>query len=494
VANKRSILTTHSTLIGNQDSYESYDITLLLKIIKDQQAHIHALEKRIEELEARLNQTSSNSHLPPSSDKPWNKTPKPSTPRNKGERKPGGQKGHKGETLRQSDTPTEVIEHGSDVCEHCGMSLKEVKGTTSERRQVMGVRVEPNITEHQVQTKECPFCHTKTKGNFPPGIDQPVQYDSSVLGLASYLNNYAFIPYDQLGEIFEDIFNLPVSPGTLVAANNRLSSSLEYYEACIKELLKAAPVLHCDETGFRIHIEGRWLHVASTENLTLYHPDRCRGMEATKNMGILPNFQGVAVHDCYRSYYQFKGCKHALCIAHLIRELRGIEENQAQQWASEMLDLFETMHGWIEETKFYATSLEPHIAGTFEAEFDRIWDMGIADNPPPIRSPTLNRRGRIRQTKAKNLLDRLNRYREDIFRCIHDFSVPFTNNQAERDLRMMKVKLKRSGAFRTEDGAREFCRIRGYISTCKKMGVSPHQAIQDAMKGRPFIPVFSTPE
>jgi len=447
-------------------------------------AIIEQLEARIVDLESRFNRNSHNSNNPPSSDR-FRKT---KSLRKTGIRHTGGQEGHKGTTLVQTEKPDAIQNHKPDSCEHCGANLHGVTTSSIEKRQVFGVIIKRHVVEHRSHQKECPHCHKLTRGQFPDQVTQPVQYDQSVISAAACFHNFGFVPYDPLSKMFRDILKIPISPATMINGDIRIAASLGSHDKAVRELLSQSPVIHCDETGFRVNADNQWLHVTSTEWLTLYQTHRSRGSAAIRDMGILPDYRGVAVHDCYTSYYQFSACDHALCIAHLMRELNGVLENTGHVWAQEMLDLLETIYDRIEDAKPCSHSLDLWTTGTFEQEFMRICEDGLAGIPPPVPIPGSLRRGRKRQSAEKNLLDRLIRRKRDILRCMYDFNVPFTNNQAERDLRMMKVRQKRSGGFRTHDGATMFCKIRGYISTAMKNGVSPFIAIQDALKGSPFIP------
>lgn len=447
-------------------------------------AIIEHLEARIAELESRFNRNSHNSNNSPSSDR-FRKT---KSLRKTGMRHTGGQEGHKGTTLIQTDNPDETINHDPQFCEHCGTDLQDVTASGIEKRQVFGVIIKRHVLEHRSHQKECPHCHKITRGQFPEHVTQPVQYDQNVISAAACFHNFCLVPYDPLSKMFRDILKIPISPATMINGDIHIAASLDSYDTAVREMLVQSPVIHCDETGFRVSTDSRWLHVTSTDWLTLYQTHRSRGAAAIRDIGILPDYRGVVVHDCYNSYYQFSGCEHALCIAHLMRELNGVIENTEQVWALEMLALLETVYDRIEDAKPFSRSLDLLTIGIFEQEFVRICELGLTEIPPPAPLPGRLRRGRKRQSPEKNLLDRLSFRKNDILRCMYDFTVPFTNNQAERDLRMMKVRQKRSGGFRTDEGAHMFCKIRGYISTAMKNGISPFIAIQDALKGSPFIP------
>ena len=242
---------------------------------------------------------------------------------------------------------------------------------------------------------------------------------------------------------------------------------------------------HFDETGMRVEGKRQWMHVASTEYLTHYAYHAKRGSDATDDIGILPQFQGTAVHDFWKSYLNYK-CSHALCNAHHIRELTAIAESTGQQWPQEMIELLIEIKEAVEDRKTQATELKPEEHVAFEQKYDEILQKGFLVNPPPVKEK--GKRGRPKQSKAKNLLDRLQDYRKETLAFMYDFQVPFDNNLAERDLRMVKVKQKISGVFRSDLGAKMYCRIRGYISTARKNSVPVLNAITSALEGNPFVP------
>lgn len=251
-------------------------------------------------------------------------------------------------------------------------------------------------------------------------------------------------------------------------------------------------VIHFDETGLHINGEREWLHVASTERLTFYAAHAKREGEATDEIGILPKFQGTAVHDFWRSYFKYD-CRHALCNAHHLRELTGILEQDKQAWPQGMIDLLCEIRKKVEEKKAVVNRLDPDQIKSFQERYDRIVQKGFTENPTPTLEDQPKRRGRKKQSKAKNLLDRLNKYCRQTLAFMYDFSIPFDNNQGEQDIRMMKVQQKISGTFRSTQGAKTFCRIRGYISTLRKNSLSVIDAIESALEGNPFIPMYRAP-
>ena len=274
----------------------------------------------------------------------------------------------------------------------------------------------------------------------------------------------------------------------MIRAENECFDGLEEFENVIKDALLQSPVIHCDETGQKIKGMRNWLHVACTANMTYYFTHPKRGSEAMDDMGILPNYNGVIVHDFWKAYYKYL-CDHGLCDIHLLRELTNISENYEQEWSVKMALLLLVIKDCVDETRETSDSLTPEQIKDFETMYDYITKMGLEENPPPLDLDTKpKKRGRKKQTKPKNLLDRFVGYKGDILRFMYDFEVPFDNNLAERDVRMMKVQQKISGTFRSVQGARSFCRIRGYISTMKKNKLSVIDAIEAVFNGKPFIP------
>jgi transposase len=300
--------------------------------------------------------------------------------------------------------------------------------------------------------------------------------------------NYQLLPYERTSELLRDLFGERTpGAGTLYSALGSCFEGLECTEEEVKAGLGQARVVNLDETGLRVNDEGMWVHVASTAKLTHYALHRKRGSEATKEIGILPSFEGVAVHDGLGSYRNYERCSHALCNAHHLRELTFVEEEHEQEWAGEMKGLLLEIEESVREEAARGGGRHLPLERTekFEARYQELLEAGVKANPSPERT---GKRGRPKQTKGKNLVDRLDKYREAVLRFMHDFRVPFDNNQAERDLRMVKVRQKVSGCFRTEEGAGAFLRIRGYISTVRKQGENVLAALEGVFMGDPFVP------
>ncbi len=457
----------------------------LLARIEEQHAHVTTLSVRVKDLEDQRAQNSRNSSKPPSSDLA---KPAPKSLRKRSGRKPGGQPGHRGNTLKMVTFPDRVVEHAPSQCQHCRWCLDEVAATVEQRRQVFDLP-EPRleVVEHQLVAKHCPCCGHLNRGVFPESVAAPVQYGSRLKALAVYLIDFQLLPYHRTAEFFADVFSQSISSGTVYEAVRACNERLQEPEAQIKQAVVESEVGHFDETGFYVSQSRRWLHVASTEHLTHYGWHERRGHDATDEIGILPIFSGVAVHDGWSSYRRYD-CAHGLCNAHHLRELRFIEERYEQDWAGKMAGLLLAIKQGVQETKDAGlVVLSASQRAAYRARYSAILLEGFAANPPTGPPPDgKKRRGRKKQSKAKNLLDRLEREREAVLLFMENFRVPFDNNQAERDIRMMKVQQKISGCFRSGVGASYFCRIRGYLSTMRKQGHRMLYVLERVFSGDPI--------
>lgn len=458
----------------------------LLERLDQQQAQIITLTARVKALEDQRAQNSSNSSKPPSSDYV---KPAPKSLRQVSGKLPGGQPGHRGDTLKMVAHPDQVVVHGLAQCQQCGGSLTHVQPEAWQRRQVFEVPA-PRlvVTEHRIAHKSCPCCGRLNQGLFPASVSAPVQYGPRLKALALYLIDFQLLPYGRTSEFFADVFGHSISEGTLCEMTRTCYERLAEPEQQIKQALAAASVGHFDETGFYVEDSRRWLHVASTAQLTHYGWHEKRGHDATDALGILPVFAGVAIHDGWRSYRRY-GCAHGLCNAHHVRELSFVAERYGQAWSTQMKALLLEIKQAVDEAKAAgAAALAALKRRRYRARYALILQEGIRANPPPVPGG----KGRGKQSKAKNLLDRFNRWirlardGEEVLRFMEDFRVPFDNNQAERDLRMMKVKQKISGCFRSRAGASYFCRTRSYLSTMRKQGQGMLDALERVFTGDPI--------
>lgn len=452
-------------------------------LLEKQLSKLPALDTQVADLQARIQMNSRNSSKPPSTDE----FVKPKSRREKSDKPSGGQKGHSGHTLKMTTTPDIIVTHRMDSCSNCGEHLELIENPDYEKRQVVDLPpLKLEVTEHRGERGECPHCGCISKSAFPEGVTQSVQYGNNLKSLCIYLKEYQLLPYDRLTEFCKDVFSHTISEGTLFNFNCATYKALESVEVKIMDQIAASNVVHFDETGVRVSGIRQWLHVASTPDLTHYAYHAKRGSKATDDIGILPIFIGTAVHDFWRPYFTYL-CLHALCNAHQIRELIAIKERTGQKWSQEMIDLLLEIKAAVEERKSIANAFEPEQIDSYQQRYQQIIKRGYLKNPPP-KKPTKKKPGRIKQSKARNMLDRLSNYQKETLAFMHDFNVPFENNLAERDLRMMKVKQKISGTFRSELGAKMFCRIRGYISTARKNSIPVLTAIKSALAGNPFIP------
>lgn len=462
-------------------------IALVEELAATFQQQVEQLRAQVKELQDRLALNSRNSSKPPSSNPPAQRTKSLRAPSGK---KPGAQPGHLGTTLKASPTPDRVVVHEAATCHDCGQSLREVVGwETADRRQVFDLPpMKLTVVEHRLLEKVCPCCGTLNCGELPAGVAPGVQYGPNIKSLAVYLVQYHLLPWQRTCEMLGDLFGQPLAEGTLASALNECADSLEKSEEELKQAITLAPVAHFDETGLYVAGHREWLHVASTPLLTHYGPHAKRGAEATREIGILPAFTGRAIHDAWAPYFDY-ACAHGLCNAHHLRELTFVHEQLGQAWAKEMKDLLVEIKEAAEQARARgATALRQAQQRRFDKTYDQLLAAGLEfpENQPP---PPNGKRGRPKQSKAKNLLDRLAQRKGETLAFMYDFTVPFDNNQAERDLRMVKVQQKVSGCFRSSDGAKAFCRIRGYISTIKKQGRNVLAALSSVFAGQPLSPL-----
>lgn len=452
------------------------------------QEQVVTLLARVKELEDRLSKDSHNSNKPPSSD---GLKKKPVTLRVQSGRKSGGQKGHPGRTLEFSDTPKEVVVHTPSCCANCGAGLDQAFSTIQERRQVFDIPpVELECIEHQTHSKCCPKCGETMSASFPAGVENSVQYGPRIKATLLYWTHYQLIPTGRVREMAADLFGASLSEGTLYNLVDRASNTLAPLEAEIKEALTKNAVNHYDETGARVNGSLHWMHVVCSVMLTVYSRSKHRGKLAMDALGVLGKCIGTAMHDGWKPYFQY-GCKHALCNAHHLRELKALFEQYGQTWALDMIRVLLDAKAAVEEAlSTGCCGVQPLLLCDLESRYREALDAGHKANPPP--KPT-GKRGRTKRTVGGNLVRRLEEYQKETLAFLYDFAVPFDNNQAERDVRMVKVKIKVSGCFRSEEGADAFCRIRGYISTMRKQGHNVFGILRSVVEGTPTRPLLELP-
>jgi transposase len=443
---------------------------------------IKELRSRVEQLENQGKKNSKNSHKPPSSDE-FNK-PKPKSLRLKTGRKSGGQKGHPGYTLRAVEKPDCITVHRVTECTSCGCSLAHIPASRHEKRQVFDfppLCIE--VTQHEAEVKTCPSCRVRQKAAFPNEVKNPVQYGPNIQALIVYLTQYQLLPYKRTAQLLHDVWGQPISEGTLVTMNRNFAETATFFEGEIHEALLGSRVVHFDETGIRVKGKRHWLHSASTAGTTAYFIHPTRGKKAMDAANLLPHFRGVAVHDAWSPYFTYDMCQHALCNVHHLRELQGIWELYKQAWAKDMMDFLLFVK---QEKEQYHGILSSDKREKMEKSYMHILQRGFAENRlvSPLPSPKV--RGRKKQSPAKNLLDRLYNYREYVLAFLRDPTIPFDNNQSERDVRMAKLKQKISGTFRGDLDPHAFCVIRSFISTIKKQGRNILSSIEQVIRGQSF--------
>ena len=475
---------------------ENADLREQVKRIPLLEESVRQLSEQVKTLQERLAKDSHNSHLPPSSDR-FARHKKTRSQRKRSGKKPGGQAGHDGHHLAFSATTDEVVVHPVSVCSHCQADLRAVGVCGIERRQVVDVPpVRLHVTEHQAERKCCPHCHAETRASFPTSVPAPVQYGTGLGAWAVYLVTHHLLPFKRAAEILSDLMGARMSEGTIRQLTSRCANVLRPIERHIKIALRQAPVIHQDESGLYVAGKRIWMHVTSTSQLTHDQVHAKRGTEALDANGILPGYQGTSVHDGWAAYEGY-GCTHALCNVHLVRDLIFVEETTKQPWASDMQTLLLDLKTLTDEARAAGqTSLTPEVLSAALLRYRRVVAQGEQAHPPPTPEPmdpsTPKKRGRRKQSAARNLLDRLIKHEDAVLAFTRDLRVPFDNSQAERDIRMLKVQQKISGCFRSWNGALDFCRIRGYLSTLRKQGNPLLSALQQALAGHPLLPVLSS--
>jgi len=452
-----------------------------------------ALGHEVQELRGRLVKDSHNSSRPPSSDGPGGLSGPTRVPRSLREvsgRRPGGQPGHPGATLALVEQPDEVRAHQPSVCAGCGRDLGTAPVLRTERRQVIDLPVvRAQVVEHQAETRGCPGCGQATTAPFPADVPAPIQYGPGVATLAVYLHQEQLLPVERTGRVLSEVFGCPISNGTLERMVARCADAVAAIVGAIKQAVIAAAILHVDETGLSLGGKTAWLHVASTDRLTWYATHRKRGREALDALGVLPAVRGRVVHDGLWSYWHYEQCAHALCNAHHLRELTFVEEHLTQPWAGQLKALLLEIKAAADRARALGGSALPAEAQrSWVARYEALVAEATRLNPP---APPTGKRGRPKRSPAGNLALRLATHQEETLAFMADLHVPFDNNQAERDLRMMKVRQKISGCFRSTTAVDRFCRIRSYVCTLRKQGLPILASLAEACRGHPPVPALA---
>ena len=428
---------------------------------------------------SRLGLNSKNSSKPPSADPNRTKEPK-----NKSDRKPGGQKGHNGTALQPVADPDEIKPL---LIDRRTLPKGRYQDIGYESRQVIDLDISKVVIEYRAQVLEDQQGR-RFVAPFPEGVTRPVQYGVGVKVNAVYMSQYQLVPYNRIEDHFLDQMQMPISAGSVFNFNQDAYERLELFDQWVRNQLATSSLIHGDETGINIGGKRSWLHNASNAEFTYFYPHSKRGCEALNEVGILPLFRGVLCHDHWKPYYQY-GVSHALCNAHHLRELERAWEQDKQQWAKKMADLLKEINNATYDAGGHLDAIASEV---YRSRYRALLEEADRECPAPDESQRNGRRGKLARSKSRNLLERLRDFEADVLRFMVEDEVPFSNNLAENDLRMTKVQQKISGCFRSWDGAKMFCRIRSYLSTCRKQGLTSSAALRLLFEGK--SPQFMLPE
>jgi transposase len=496
------------TLLQEENARLREENLKLLQQVSDLSKQVKDLSGQVEHLRDQLAKDSHNSHKPPSSERFRRK---PKSLRKKSGKKAGGQPGHQGNTLMQVAVPDQVIVHEVSTCAQCQRDLSQVPPLSVQTRQVLDLPIKRVVVvEHQAEEKCGPACCAITVAPFPQEVKAPVQYSAALAAIGVYLVQQQVLPYERACELMLDLLGVSMSTGELATLVQRTATALGPVEEAIKEALAKGEVLHQDETGCRVTNKQAYVHVSSTSQLTHYAASTYRGQKALQEIGLLKTFRGTLVHDGYRSYFLLGKGKHGLCNVHLLRDLTFLVEEKNQAWAALMTDLLLEMKQAVHSLKEAGqTQMRQEEVDDWRTRYRDLLQQGyqahqqapLPAKPPPkprqiVRrgrnsaKPSQTRKGKTAQSPSLNLLERLTKYEEAVLAFVLDFRVPFSNNQAERDLRMVKVQQKISGCFRSWRGVQAFCRIRGYLSCLRKQGLPLLTALEQTLLGHPLLPVL----
>jgi len=434
---------------------------------------LETLSQRVKELEVQINQNSKNSSKPPSSD--GLKKP-PAKRKKKSKKSNGGQKGHKGKTLEMVDNPDDTVSLIPNECS-CGQNLADVEKELCEKRQVFDIP-DPKlfVVEYRSYQCDCPSCGKQVYESFPNSINGSVQYGSGVKTLVTLLNNKFHLSWQRIRELFGDLYGYHINDGTQQSILKKAYKYLENPEEQIKQAILESEIAHADETGARVNGKLRWLHGFTSEFYTyMFCHDKRGSIAINSEQSVLPQYAGTLIHDCYASYFKLKNCDHGLCNAHIVRELQGLIESDTP-WAGQMQELLLSLHEKV------GTGYQLKKGNYLWRKYDKICAAADSYEPPPIK----NKRGKPKKTKGRNLFDRLTKYKEFVLNFALQPGIPFTNNQAERDIRPVKIKMKNAGCFRTQTGMDIYCRIHGVLSTLRKLERNVFNELFNLFEGNSF--------
>ena len=459
------------------------------KELAEKDAIIEAQAKRIKELEEQGKKNSQNSSKPPSSD--GYKKPRPVSNREKTGRKAGGQSGHKGKGFKMPKVDiTENIPHIPEKCKGCAHFGTCPKSGVSAVRNEIDVEIKVVLRRHYTESYNCPLEGTILTGEFPEGIRSSMQYGSGVQAMAATLNTEGMMSVQRTHDFLSAVLGLPISTGTIAAMVRELACQVQDTVVAVFQALMAFPVNHCDETGIRVEGRLHWLHSVCNAMFTYLSVQEKRGEEGMRAIGFLPEYKGTIVTDCLAAYWKFPQLSHALCNAHILRDLKGICENHPEQtWAGGLRALLQEMdHCRNAAMQARILSLPAETVSEFQRRYDVLLDDAANRNPIPARKP--GQRGRTPKGKVRALIDRLREHKDEALLFLTDMQVPFTNNLAEQSIRMAKVKGKVSGCLRTLAGARDFATIMSYIASAKKHGLNVFTAVKEAFLGNSYGVLF----
>ena len=480
-----SMIEQKDKLIGQQ----SKQLDELTELVKKLNATIEELQQTIRDLQEQLGQNSSNSSRPPSSD--GYSKPAPRSLKTPSGKKPGAQKGHKGNNMKLPHDPDKTEQHTPLKCRTCPGLASCIRNNVfrcAEKRYTVDAVVTTFVVEHQRMDAVCPCGQEALKGVFPDNVKAYIQYGDSVSVLSGLLNTYGAMSVERIRVFLSHLLNIDLSTGTIVSMTKQCADTVKPCIEKIRQFLHESPVVCCDETGVRVSGKLQWIHNSSNDRYTYQTVDPKRGEQGIRRNGVLEGYSGTAIHDCFSPYWKFKDARHGLCCAHLLRELIGIEENHPDHtWAKifreYLLSMKSSREKALSEDK---TALEPKELHRYEREYDLIMALAEKECPCPARTGR-KKRGRWKKGKERSLIERLIKYKASVCLFAYDFAVPFDNNQAERDLRGVKSKQKISGCFRTHEGAQIYLDIMSYLSTGLKHGVNVFDALLAAFDGNSDI-------